>query len=150
MEPRRRLVEAEDADRGLLIAQLPKVVAENEGDRLGGIAVAAMLAADRDTVGKGPNPSVTIVSGEIADYLARRVLDHKAEGIPFGFPRRLLLRPLTHRLRGLWKRDVGDATRLLVVLVPGEIDSPVGRLDGAQSHALAVPDRCVGIHGRLI
>src|SRR5215212_5661022 len=100
MEARRRLVEAVDGDRGLLIAQLLEVVAENDGDCLGRVAVAAVLAADRDAVGEGSDPSVTMVGGEIADHLARLVLDHEAEGVRLGFSRRLLLRPLTNRRRG--------------------------------------------------
>ena len=38
---------------------------------------------------------------EIADHLARLVLDHEAEGIALGFARRLLLRPLAHRAERL-------------------------------------------------
>src|SRR5215211_3714231 len=138
MEARRRLIEAVDAHRRLLIAQFPKVVAYNEDDRLRGITPAPVLATDRDAIGKGSNPSVTMVGAEIADHLARLVLDHEAEGVVLRFARRLLLRPLPNRLRGLRERDIGDAASLLVVLVPREIDSPVGRLDAAQSHALAL------------
>src|SRR4051812_10639521 len=105
MEARGSLVEAVDGDRRLLVTQFSKVVAQDEGDRLGRIAATPVLAADRDAVGKGSDPSVAMVGGEIADHVARLVLDHEAEGIPFGFRRRLLLRPLANRLRRLREGD---------------------------------------------
>jgi hypothetical protein len=52
METRGGLIEAVDCDRGLLVTQLPKVVAQDQRDGFGGIAIAPVFAADRDAVGK--------------------------------------------------------------------------------------------------
>src|SRR5215213_4484234 len=98
MEACGRFVEAVDAHRRLLVPQFPEVIAENEGDRLGGITVAPVLAADRGAVGKGSDPSIAMVGGEIAHHFTGLVLDHEAEGVVLGFSRRLLLRPLANSL----------------------------------------------------
>ncbi len=66
---------------------------------------------------------------EIADYLAGVVFDHKAEGVAVWL--RVDSRSAHSRATAVIAGTGGvEATRLVVVLVPGVIDLPIGRLEG--------------------
>ena len=55
---------------GLLVAQLPEVVAQDQRNGLRGIPAAPVLAADGDAITEGARARIAVMRGQIADELA--------------------------------------------------------------------------------
>jgi len=99
-----------------------------------------MLHAYGHAIGESAVAWIAAMRADDADKLSGMGFNFKVEGVVFAVSRRRLLGPTPSRLARLRKRHMIELAHHLAILIPDEVSIRIGRLNGAQPHALPLPN----------